>query len=159
MKLGSAKRAALSRKGNGESPSLRLLNVAKYTVFEVNRRFDFVDTFFYISRMPSGWFCLGGENVRIPMWLPTAPFVRSSLTELRKKRNPGLKTKEEGMPIPIRRDEVQRLIRDEGAQLVEVLPPPEYEEEHIEGAINIPLKDLDQQSTSRLDKDRPIIVY
>lgn len=43
------------------------------------------------------------------------------------------------MPTPIRRDEVQRLIRDEGAQLVEVLPPPEYEEEHIEGAINIPL--------------------
>ena len=63
------------------------------------------------------------------------------------------------MPIPIRRDEVQRLIHDEGAHLVEVLPPPEYEEEHIEGAINIPLKDLDQQTTSRLDKDRPIIVY
>ncbi len=63
------------------------------------------------------------------------------------------------MPIPIRRDEVQRLIHDEGAQLVEVLPPPEYEEEHIEGAINIPLKDREQQSTSRQDKDRPIIVY
>ena len=63
------------------------------------------------------------------------------------------------MPTPIRRNEVQRLIRDEGAQLVEVLPPPEYEEEHIEGAINIPLKELDQDTTSRLDKDRPVIVY
>ncbi len=63
------------------------------------------------------------------------------------------------MPIPIRRDEVQGLIRDEGGQLVEVLPPPEYEEEHIEGAINIPLKELDQQTTSHLDKDRPVIVY
>ncbi len=63
------------------------------------------------------------------------------------------------MAIPIRRDEVQRLIRDEGAQLVEVLPPAEYEEEHIEGAINIPLKDLDQRTTSGLDKDRPVIVY
>ena len=63
------------------------------------------------------------------------------------------------MPIPIRRDEVQRLIREEAAQLVEVLPPPEYEEEHIEGAINIPLKDLDQRTTSGLDKDRPVIVY
>ncbi len=63
------------------------------------------------------------------------------------------------MSTPIRRDEVQRLIRDEGGQLVEVLPLAEYEEEHIEGAINIPLKDLDQQTTSGLDKDRPVIVY
>ena len=63
------------------------------------------------------------------------------------------------MATPIRRDEAQRLIREEGAQLVEVLPPPEYEEEHIEGAINIPLKELDQQTTSGLDKDRPVIVY
>ena len=44
------------------------------------------------------------------------------------------------MVTPIRRDEVQRLVEDEGGQLVEVLPPPEYESEHIEGAINIPLK-------------------
>ena len=63
------------------------------------------------------------------------------------------------MSTPIRRDEVQRLIRDEQAQLVEVLPPPEYEVEHIEGATNLSLKELDQQTTSRLDKDRPVIVY
>ena len=63
------------------------------------------------------------------------------------------------MSTPIRRDEVQRLIRDEQAQLIEVLPQLEYEEEHIEGAINISLKDLDQQTTSRLDKDRTVIVY
>ncbi len=63
------------------------------------------------------------------------------------------------MPTSIWRDEVQRLIRDEAAQLVEVLPPPEYEDEHIEGAINISLKDLDRETTSGLDKDRPVIVY
>ena len=63
------------------------------------------------------------------------------------------------MPILTRRDEVQRLLRDEGAQLVEVLPPPEFEEEHIEGAINFPLKALDQETTRGLDKDRPVIVY
>jgi len=40
-----------------------------------------------------------------------------------------------------------------------VLPLPEYEGEHIEGAINIPLKELDEQTTSDLDKDRPVIVY
>ena len=63
------------------------------------------------------------------------------------------------MPIPINRDEVQRLLRDEEAQLVEVLPPADYEDEHLPGAINIPLKTLDRETTGRLDPDRPVIVY
>ncbi len=67
--------------------------------------------------------------------------------------------KEKSMPTPIWRDEVQRLIREEAAQLVEVLPPPMFEDEHIEGAINIPIKELDRETTDRLDKDRPVIVY
>ncbi len=63
------------------------------------------------------------------------------------------------MPQFITREEVQRLVRDEAAQLVEVLPPAEYEEEHIAGAINIPLKRLDGESVSALDRARPVIVY
>jgi rhodanese-related sulfurtransferase len=58
----------------------------------------------------------------------------------------------------IGRDEVQRLL-EEGAQLVEVLPSEEWEEEHLPGAINIPLKKLDRESTSRLDGNRAVIVY
>lgn len=45
------------------------------------------------------------------------------------------------MPIEIDRDESRRLVA-EGAQLVEVLPSPEYEEEHLPGAIHIPLKKI-----------------
>ena len=56
------------------------------------------------------------------------------------------------------RDEVQRLMR-EGAQVIEVLPREEYEEEHLPGAINLPLKELDAQSATRLRKDRPVVVY
>ena len=63
------------------------------------------------------------------------------------------------MPTSIAREEVQRLIREEAAQLVEVLPPPMFEDEHIEGAINISVKELDRETTSGLDKDRPVIVY
>jgi rhodanese-related sulfurtransferase len=62
------------------------------------------------------------------------------------------------MPTSIARDDVQRLLA-EGAQLVEVLPEREYGEEHIPGAINIPLKKLDRETTARLDRDRPVIVY
>ncbi len=63
------------------------------------------------------------------------------------------------MANSIWRDEVQRLIREEAAQLVEVLPSPMFEDEHIEGAINIPVKELDRETASGLDKDRPVIVY
>jgi len=63
------------------------------------------------------------------------------------------------MPITIDRDEVQRLLRDEEAQLVEVLPPDEYEDEHLPGAINVPLKTLDRETSRQLDRKRPVIVY
>jgi rhodanese-related sulfurtransferase len=63
------------------------------------------------------------------------------------------------MPTPIDRDELQRLLRDEQAQLVEVLPPDEYDDEHLPGAINIPLKTLDRETTGQLDRNRPVIVY
>ncbi len=63
------------------------------------------------------------------------------------------------MPTSIAREEVQRLIRQEAALLVEVLPSQEYQDEHIEGATNIPLKRLKLETTSHLDNTRPIIVY
>ena len=63
------------------------------------------------------------------------------------------------MPESISRNEVQRLLREEDALLIEVLPSREYEDEHIAGAINIPLKRLNQESTSDLVKSRPIVVY
>ncbi|MCZ6867129.1 MAG: rhodanese-like domain-containing protein [Dehalococcoidia bacterium] len=63
------------------------------------------------------------------------------------------------MVTSIGRDEVQMLLRDEGAQLVEVLPRREYEDEHVKDAINISLKRLDRESAKRLDKGRPVIVY
>jgi rhodanese-related sulfurtransferase len=63
------------------------------------------------------------------------------------------------MSTPIDRQEVQRLLAAKQAQLVEVLPAAEYEDEHLPGAINIPLKELDRETTQRLDRDRPGIVY
>jgi phage shock protein E len=48
---------------------------------------------------------------------------------------------------------------DRGAQLVEVLPREEYEEEHLPGAVNIPLKALDARSAEQLDRAKPVVVY
>ncbi len=63
------------------------------------------------------------------------------------------------MPKPTDRDELQRLIGEERAQLVEVLPAAEFEQEHLPGAISIPLKELDRETTRQLDRERPVIVY
>ena len=63
------------------------------------------------------------------------------------------------MPTPIDRDELQRLRREENAHLVEVLPAEDFEDEHLPGAVNIPLKTLDRRSTASLEPSRPVIVY
>ena len=63
------------------------------------------------------------------------------------------------MPIAIFRDDVRRLVQEEGAQLVDVLPREEYEDEHLPRAINIPLKELDGETIARLNRDAPVIVY
>jgi len=62
------------------------------------------------------------------------------------------------MATVIDRHRVQGLVQ-EGAQLVEVLAPKEYEAEHLPGAINIPLKALNREATKRLDARRPVIPY
>jgi hypothetical protein len=58
----------------------------------------------------------------------------------------------------ITRDEVRRLA-DAGAQLVEVLPRDEFDDEHLPGAISLPLKSLTAETSAVLDRSRPVIVY
>lgn len=62
------------------------------------------------------------------------------------------------MPTAIDPDELQRLLRDEQAQLVEVIPPGNYDE-HLPAAINVPLKMVERETTRQLDCDRRVIVY
>jgi len=58
----------------------------------------------------------------------------------------------------IGRNEVRRLLAS-GAQLVEVLPAKEYDEDHLPGAINVPLRKLETEARTVLDPARPVIVY
>jgi rhodanese-related sulfurtransferase len=62
------------------------------------------------------------------------------------------------MPREIHREGVRRLL-DQGAQLVEILPAQEFEEEHLPGAINLPLRRLEEQATDVLDRHRAVVVY
>ena len=62
------------------------------------------------------------------------------------------------MTIPVDADRVRALV-ERGAQLVEVLPEPEYRDEHLPGAISLPLKRLDGATAAMLDRRRAVIVY
>ena len=63
------------------------------------------------------------------------------------------------MPTEIGADEVQRLVREENAVLLDVLPRKEFNEEHIPGARNIALKELTADAVAALDRGRPVIAY
>ena len=62
------------------------------------------------------------------------------------------------MPTGIVRDDLHKLLEN-GAQLVDVLPREEYEEEHLPSAISLPLKELNRETATRLRRDMPVIVY
>jgi rhodanese-related sulfurtransferase len=62
------------------------------------------------------------------------------------------------MAASMRRDDVRRLVAQD-AQLVEVLRAAEYDDEHLPGAVNIPLKALGPETVADLDRSRPVIVY
>ena len=55
-------------------------------------------------------------------------------------------------------DDIGRLFHD-GAQVVEVLPAAEYDEVHLPGAVNIPLKDLTADAVAKLDPGKTVVVY
>jgi rhodanese-related sulfurtransferase len=58
----------------------------------------------------------------------------------------------------LERHRVKDLI-EKGAQVVEVLDPEEFDEDHLPGAINIPLRGVETEAAKRLDKNAPVIVY
>jgi len=55
-------------------------------------------------------------------------------------------------------DQLLELI-DRDAQVVEVLPADDYAPVHLPGAVNLPLRQLDAQAVTVLDRGRPIVVY
>ena len=58
----------------------------------------------------------------------------------------------------IDRDRVRRLM-EQGAQIVDVLPAREYGEDHLPGAVNLPLRKIEADGARALDHSRPVVVY
>jgi rhodanese-related sulfurtransferase len=70
----------------------------------------------------------------------------------------GSGAEEMAMAREISREQV-RLLMDEGAQIVDVLPAREYGEDHLPGAINLPLRRIETEAKQILDPARPVVVY
>ena len=62
------------------------------------------------------------------------------------------------MTTGISLEQLHELI-DQGAQVVEVLPEDDYAPAHLPGAINLPLRQLDEHAATSLDRGRPVVVY
>ena len=62
------------------------------------------------------------------------------------------------MAREVDREQVRRLM-EQGAQVVDVLPAREYGEDHLPGAINLPLRRIETEANRVLDPSRPVIVY
>jgi phage shock protein E len=62
------------------------------------------------------------------------------------------------MPQEIDRKHVQLLMREK-VQVVEVLPREEFDEDHLPGAISLPLRNLETEAKTMLDTLRPVLVY
>jgi rhodanese-related sulfurtransferase len=62
------------------------------------------------------------------------------------------------MAALIDRDQLQQLVA-RGAQLLEVLPAKEFEEDHLPGARSLPLSKINAETAATLDPGRPVIVY
>ena len=58
----------------------------------------------------------------------------------------------------IGRDRVRRLM-EQGAQIVDVLPAREFGEDHLPGAVNLPLRKIEADAARALDPSRPVVVY
>nr|MBA2600242.1 rhodanese-like domain-containing protein [Actinomycetota bacterium] len=63
------------------------------------------------------------------------------------------------MPADLALDSLRKMLAKGNTQLIEVLPEKEYVEEHLPGAINIPLKSMNRDSVAALDRSRPTVVY
>jgi len=60
--------------------------------------------------------------------------------------------------LEVGRQEVQDLIA-RGAQVVDVLPAEEFQEDHLPRAVNLPLRRIDTDARTVLDPSRPVLVY
>ena len=54
---------------------------------------------------------------------------------------------------------IKKLVKEQGATVIDVRNPWEFEEGHVEGAINIPLEEIPMKIDDIREMHQPVIVY
>ncbi|PYS32550.1 MAG: hypothetical protein DMG14_34280 [Acidobacteria bacterium] len=59
------------------------------------------------------------------------------------------------------RIDLDRLVelQNQAAQVIEVLSRKQFDEQHLPGAVSLPLTKFTSSELAKLDKNRPVIVY
>ena len=100
---------------------------------------------------PSFW--LGGFELMTLGWLRTCQGSQAMSGSV------GPPAQKASMVTDIDRSALLELIDAGDVQIVDVLPEAEYLDGHIPGAVNIPLKSLDENTARVLDRGKPVVVY
>jgi hypothetical protein len=82
----------------------------------------------------------------------------SWLGDLHSTVDPGSRRTEVFSVREVSRQEVQDLMK-QGVQVVDVLPTEEFQDDHLPGAINLPLRKIETEARRALDPSRPVVVY
>jgi len=61
----------------------------------------------------------------------------------------------------VNRIDLDRLVelQNQAAQVIEVLSRKQFDEQHLPGAVSLPLTKFTSSELAKLDKNRPVIVY
>lgn len=56
-------------------------------------------------------------------------------------------------------EETKTLMKTRQAQLVDVRTPEEFTMSNLPSSVNVPLNELEHLANSKIDKDRPVVVF
>jgi rhodanese-related sulfurtransferase/DNA-binding MarR family transcriptional regulator len=98
---------------------------------------------------------LAGEDV-LKLWLSLRAVAEERLAEVGQVAREFAVEDANGAGVP--RDELDRLVRRDGAVLIDVRPAVEYASGHVPGALSIPVEELARR-LDELPRDRRIIAY
>lgn len=101
---------------------------------------------------------IGGANYLIPSYSNSAFSANVYSEEIEEVVDEFLTNIPRGYYGVKEADEIEKLVEEENAQLIDVRQPLEYLSGHILNAINIPLRDLVKKQ-DQIAKDRPVILY
>ncbi len=98
---------------------------------------------------------LAGDDV-LRLWLTLRSAAGSRLAEVGEITRESLRDRDGEKLVP--RDELERLLEERKAYLIDVRPIREYEAGHLPGAVPMPIEELAHR-LEEIPRDRPVVAY